>query len=167
MQGFLGIGSNIGDRLDYLKKAIQEIQNSDIQIIKCSSVYETSPWGYTQQPNFYNCVIAIKTNKVAVGELLTVCQAIENKFLRKRIFRYGPRTLDIDILSVGIIQIQTPELIIPHPKISERLFVLKPWAEIAPDFLLPNSTQTIQELLRQLPEEEPMPIISTLELKQH
>lgn len=153
MQVFLGIGSNLGDRLAYLKSAVAVIQAQGILLARASSVYETTPWGYTQQPNFLNCVIEVEVSEKKPIELLYTLQNIENQHNRTRYFRYNPRTLDIDILSYGEIQLFTAELTLPHPRISERTFVLKPWAEVAPDFCLPGSSQTIQAMLGELPEE--------------
>ena len=164
MQVFLGIGSNLGNRLAYLKNAIAEIQTNGILLIKSSSVYETAPWGYAQQPNFYNCVIEINVPHRALEDLLFIFQGIENHYQRDREFRYGPRTLDIDILCCGETQLCTERLSIPHPRIAERAFVLKPWSEIAPVFRLPGSHITIQEMLDRLPAEDMPVVAAALEL---
>ena len=146
---FLSIGSNKGNRLDNIKKSIILInRNSEIQIIDKSKVYETQPMYNINQDYFLNMVILIKTS-LNPKMLLQSTQYIENSLGRINIDkeRNQPREIDIDILTYSNKNIITNTLIIPHPKIEERAFVLKPWTDIDPDYILSNSKNTIKELL--------------------
>lgn len=126
----LSLGSNLGDRLLFLRGALQELQRHDaITLEAVSSVYETDPVGWTDQPVFLNIVIRIITSLEPL-ELLAVCQDIENRFQRERTMRWGPRTLDIDLLTFGDVAMDTPELTLPHPHMMEREFVQIPLQEI-------------------------------------
>ena len=151
MRTFLGLGSNIGDRLVNLKKAIFMINNNfDIKIISKSKVYETSPMEVINQDFFLNQVIEINTTIVPL-ELLRVIKEIEISMGRLKVNqKYGPRLIDIDILSYSNIKMNKKRLTIPHSKIKLRKFVLKPWTDIASDYILPNSNNTIKELLNKI-----------------
>ena len=127
---FLSIGSNIGDRLLYLHGALQEMEHdSRIRLEAVSSVYETSPVGYTDQPSFLNIAVRLSTT-LAPLELLHVCQSIENHFQRDREIHWGPRTLDIDLLTYEGVVMNSEELTLPHPRMLEREFVLIPLKEL-------------------------------------
>ena len=146
---FIAIGSNIGDRLDYLRKAVNSIDNHEhIFVEKVSSIYETDPVGYEQQAPFLNMVIKVKTN-LTMYELLRVSQVIELDNGRKREIKWGPRTLDLDILLYNHENIETEELIIPHPRMTERAFVMIPLLEVEPSAEIPEhelETLDIDEL---------------------
>ncbi len=130
VDAYLSLGSNMGDRLGHLKAATHALaQSENIEVIKVSSVYETDPWGYEDQRPFYNAVIRIRTT-LSPMELLRLCQTIEHQQHRVRQVRWGPRTLDIDILMYGDRAVNSLELTIPHPRMEERDFVLVPLAEI-------------------------------------
>jgi len=148
MKIFLSLGSNIGDRSVHLDVANSLINtHPKINIISKSKVYETSPIENKNQNNFLNQVIEIKTN-IQPLELLAITQSIEFKMGRVNTKqRYGPRIIDIDILTFSNIILTKKELTIPHSKIKLRKFILKPWTDIASDYILPNSTNTIKELL--------------------
>ncbi len=134
MNIYLSLGSNIGNRIEYLKKAVELLeQNPDISMDKSSSFYETDPQGWTDQEPFINIVISIETRLEPLS-LLKFCQSIEVELKRKRLFRWGPRTIDIDILIYDDIIMNCDELIIPHPRMFERAFVLVPLAEIDEDY---------------------------------
>lgn len=138
MRAFLGLGSNQGDRLNYLEKAVKMLREQpDITITNESDVYESEPWGEIKQDNFLNQVIEIETNSLP-EELLSQCQAIEAALGRERSIHWGPRTIDIDILLYENHQIISDKLIIPHPYLEQRNFVLIPLKEIAPDLILPS-----------------------------
>ena len=133
VQAYLGLGSNIGDRKQQLLKAIDLIGNiKGIKVTKQSSIYETAPIGYTDQPNFLNLCLEIET-ELSPQQLLKHCLDIEQQLHRVREIRWGPRTLDIDILLYSDNIIETDNLSIPHPRMQERAFVLIPLNDIASD----------------------------------
>ncbi|HWQ72965.1 MAG TPA: 2-amino-4-hydroxy-6-hydroxymethyldihydropteridine diphosphokinase [Desulfitobacteriaceae bacterium] len=138
MKAYLSLGSNLGERSYYLGAAISGLGGCKrIKICQESSVYETEPWGLVQQPLYWNMVLEIETDLDPV-ELLHICQNIENNLGRKRIFRWGPRTVDIDVLLYDNIVVETPELVLPHPHLEEREFVLAPLRELRPELILPS-----------------------------
>lgn len=129
---YISIGSNIGDRLHHLTEAVRALHShGDINVLEVSSIYETAPVGYTDQADFLNLVIFMKTELTA-HELLTVCQNIEREQGRIRNIRWGPRTVDLDILLYNNDNVETESLLIPHPRMHERAFVLIPLVEINP-----------------------------------
>lgn len=143
---FIGLGSNVGDREEYIEQAsflINKIKGAEV--IKRSSNYETEPEGDSEQPNFINAVIEIKT-EIPPEKLIDEFNQIENALGREREVEWGPRTIDIDILLYGNAIISSDRLQIPHPLMHERLFVLKPLKEIAPSLVHPALEKTINEL---------------------
>ena len=129
-QVYLSLGSNIGDRKDYIQKAIEAIGKTEgIEILKKSGLYETTPVGYLEQDLFLNAVIKIETD-FSAREILKIVNKIEAELDRKREIRWGPRTIDIDILIFSNEKIDEPDLIIPHKEMLNRLFVLIPLSEI-------------------------------------
>lgn len=142
-QCYLGIGSNLGDRIDNLRNAIKLLQNDSIDIIKCSNIYETDPRYITEQPSFLNIVLDIITEYSPL-KLLNHVQNIENAMLRIRQVKFGPRNIDIDILTYDDIHVESTELTIPHPLMFERNFVLTPLLEVLPSKTLYG--KNIQEL---------------------
>ncbi|MBN1969052.1 MAG: 2-amino-4-hydroxy-6-hydroxymethyldihydropteridine diphosphokinase [Candidatus Delongbacteria bacterium] len=143
---FLSIGTNIGEKIDNLKNAIQRILDHEIKVIKVSSVYETEPLGYKEQDDFYNMVLWCKT-KLPPLDLLKVLNDIENDMGRIREIKDGPRVIDIDIIDYSGIVFQTEKLTIPHPRYKNRKFVLFPLKEICPDFFDPVDFDHIDNLL--------------------
>ena len=144
---YIGIGSNLGDKLHYCENAISEILKIDRhQLLAKSSLFKTEPMGYTSQDWFVNGVIKIETD-LEPPELLRTLKTIEAQLGRTETFRWGPRTIDLDILFFDDIQIETGKLKIPHPLIQDRKFVLIPLAEIDRHFIHPVLRKTIQELL--------------------
>jgi 2-amino-4-hydroxy-6-hydroxymethyldihydropteridine diphosphokinase len=149
---YIGIGSNLGDKLHHCEKAISEILKIDHhKLLAKSSLFKTQPIGYTSQNWFVNGVIKIETDLEA-PELLRTLKTIESQLDRTETFRWGPRTIDLDILFFDDIEIHTEELQIPHPLIQDRQFVLIPLAEIDRNFIHPVLKKTIQELLNNLSE---------------
>ena len=142
---YLALGSNQGDRLEYLNQALKSFPPA-VEVIEPSPVYETEPWGYEDQPDFLNQVVKAKTS-LSPRELLDYLQGIEQHLGRKRTFRNAPRVIDLDILYYGDQVIDLECLQIPHPGIPERDFVLVPLADIAPDLRSPRSGRMVREML--------------------
>jgi 2-amino-4-hydroxy-6-hydroxymethyldihydropteridine diphosphokinase len=148
---YLGLGSNLGDRRQHLAEAVRRLHAGPaLQVVKISSVYESSPVGVTAQPDFLNLVVQVATAHVP-HELLAECQRIETDLGRVRRERWGPRTIDIDLLLYGDARINDGSLTVPHPRMRERSFVLAPWSEIAPGMKLDG--KTISELATALGED--------------
>lgn len=145
---FIGLGSNIGNRAEHLKKGLHMLSMS-IAITEISSIYETEAWGYAAQPCFLNLVCRVQTCK-SPGALLELCKYVETAVGRTHTFRYGPRILDLDILSYGDHSISTDSLKLPHPGLAERAFVLVPLSEIAPGWRHPSLGKNALELLKDI-----------------
>jgi 2-amino-4-hydroxy-6-hydroxymethyldihydropteridine diphosphokinase len=141
---YLSLGSNLGDRLVNLRNAIAFLPPK-VQSVVQSSIYETEPWGYSDQPAFLNQIIKAETALDPL-DLLAFLKEIELSMGRQETFRFGPRLIDLDILFYDNLILDTPKLTIPHPRIAERAFVLIPLADIAPDLYHPVFNKTIQEL---------------------
>ncbi len=145
---YLGLGGNLGNRREYLANAILALNSEPgIRIEKISSVYETLPVGVVDQPEFLNIVVQLATSLTA-HELLTRCLHIEKKLGRVRAERWGPRTIDLDVLWFDGVTLSEADLVLPHPRMKERAFVLVPLAEIAPTLLLEGVS--IKELATRL-----------------
>jgi 2-amino-4-hydroxy-6-hydroxymethyldihydropteridine diphosphokinase len=144
---FLGLGSNLANRQAYLQKGIHDLEQRGVRIVRTASVYETEPKDAEGQPWFLNTVVEASTTLSPRG-LLDVCLSVENQNQRIRTKPNGARTLDIDILFYGDEVVEEDGLSIPHPRFSDRKFVLVPLAEIAPDFIDPLSGKTITTLLK-------------------
>lgn len=143
---YLSLGSNLGDRQHNLSLAIQQLRQ-DVMIQHISSIYETEPVGYTDQPCFFNLVCSGKT-QLSPQELLERAKAIERTLGRQPTIRNGPRSVDIDILLYDSLVSTETNLILPHPRMGERAFVLIPLVEISPTVIDPRSGYTAQELLQ-------------------
>lgn len=144
----LSLGTNLADRKSNLA-AVHAALPPEVVVREASSLYETKPWGYVDQPDFLNQVLLAET-KLSAGELLLYLKGLEAEIGRVPSFRYGPRLVDIDIIFYGDQIIQEPGLEIPHPRIRERAFVLVPLAEIAPALKVPGTDQTVLDLLAEL-----------------
>ena len=147
---YIGFGSNIGDRLAHIQNVIHALSKTDgITLQKISSLYKTDPVGYEEQAQFLNGVAVIQTSLPPLS-LLHTLKDIETAIGRKHRMRWGPREIDLDILIYGDLCVQTEELVVPHPEMHLRGFVLVPLAELAPDLVHPIFQVSIQTLLNRL-----------------
>ncbi len=145
---YIGLGVNLGDRAANLANARSALSPA-VRILRSSSIYETEPWGFRDQPAFLNQALEAETG-LAPLDLLAYLKQIEAALGRQPTFRYGPRLIDMDILLYGDLIVSLPGLEIPHPRLAERAFVLAPLAELAPDLRPPQSGKTIAEMLREV-----------------
>jgi 2-amino-4-hydroxy-6-hydroxymethyldihydropteridine diphosphokinase len=145
---YLALGTNLGNRPANLRAALNSLA-PDIKILAESNIYETPPWGYTDQPAFLNMAVKCETDSDA-APLLKRLKQIEVRVGREATFRWGPRVIDIDILFYDDLVLESEALTIPHPRLHERAFALVPLADIAPDFVHPVLKKTIKELLSQV-----------------
>jgi 2-amino-4-hydroxy-6-hydroxymethyldihydropteridine diphosphokinase len=142
---YLALGSNLGDRLANLKRAVAAL-TPQMEVKAKSHVYETPPWGFEDQPRFLNQVIKVNTY-LTPESLLKHLKRLEVALGRKATFPNGPRLIDIDILFYDDLVLDTPSLVIPHPRLHERGFVLLPLMDIAPDLVHPVLRKSVRELL--------------------
>lgn len=149
----LSVGSNLEDRAGHLRGAVELLALAPgVAVVAVSSVFETAPVGGPDQGPFLNAVVVVATD-LSARELLTLAQAIEAAHGRERTERWGPRTLDVDVLAVGSEVSIDPVVVLPHPRAHERGFVLAPWAEVDPDFVVPGRGRVL-DLLEALPPED-------------
>lgn len=134
---YLSLGSNLGDRRAMLRRACELLRREGLHLVQASSLYETEPVGLTNQPAFLNAVVEFQSGQSPL-EVLAAVQAVEGALGRQRSVRWGPRTLDVDILLYDDLQVDEPGLRIPHPRMHERRFVLVPLLEIAPNAAIPG-----------------------------
>lgn len=149
---YLSLGSNLGDRAQNLEKALSALEQEKIWILKRSSVYETEPQDVAEQPWFLNMAVECDTRLFPL-QLLGVLQGIERNLGRVRdraTLRNGPRVIDIDMLLYADVQMDTPALVLPHPRMFDRRFVLEPLVEIAPGLLRPGTKTLLSEGLKRL-----------------
>ena len=142
---FLGLGSNVGNRIAFILRAVEELAER-FGVLDVSTVYESDPWGVEDQPPFLNCVVKMETS-LSPRDLLRELQHIERKIGRRHRFRWGPREIDIDILLYGGEMIREEDLEIPHPRMGERDFVLIPLVEVEPEVRDPRSGVPYRSLL--------------------
>lgn len=148
-QAFISMGSNLGNPVLNLSEALKKINSiKGITVIRVSSIYLTEPVGYEDQPWFHNCAAELETI-LSPDQLLTALQNIENELGRERIIRWGPRTVDLDILLYDRLLTNSDQLIIPHPRMEGRSFVMIPLAEIAGEALFPDG-RSINEVKNKL-----------------
>lgn len=146
---YLGLGSNLGDRLAALREALALLDATPgMRLLSCSSVYETEPWGVTEQPAFLNLAAGFETT-LSPAELLYACKSVESRIGRAETYRWGPRVIDVDILLYGneVVNSAEPDLQIPHARLRERAFALVPLAEIVPDLAVPLDGMSVRRLL--------------------
>jgi 2-amino-4-hydroxy-6-hydroxymethyldihydropteridine diphosphokinase len=146
---YIALGANLGDRLKILREAVVHLPPL-VFPLACSRVYQTAPWGFSDQPDYLNQVIKAETDLEPL-DLLRYLKELEIQLGRTPTFRYGPRVIDMDILFYDDLILETPELVIPHARLPERDFVLIPMSELAPDFVYPGLGWTVAELLSKAP----------------
>jgi 2-amino-4-hydroxy-6-hydroxymethyldihydropteridine diphosphokinase len=146
MRVVLALGSNLGDRLAHLRSAVRSaVVDPDLTDVRWSPVYETEPVGGPAQDDFLNAVLTGETD-IAAPDLLAKAQSWEAAAARERAIRWGPRTLDVDVIAIGDIRLHDPDLTVPHPLAHERAFVLAPWHDLEPDAVLPGRGRVIDLL---------------------
>mgnify|MGYP006272592975 FL=1 len=139
-KSYLGLGTNLGEREENLRRAVKLLKSfPELEVIKVSSIYETEPWGYEEQNDFLNLCLELETT-LSPQQLLEKCQAVEDKMGRKREKRWEPRVIDVDILLYDDLELETSDLIVPHPRMQERAFVLIPLQELKPDLMVQGNT---------------------------
>ena len=149
MQGhkvYIGLGSNLGDRVAHLREAVRQVQNI-MTVDKVSQLYVAAPLGYVRNDAFINAALSGYTQSKPM-DLLVQLQAIERKLGRRRV-QYGPRPIDLDILFYGALEVDAPGLSIPHPRLADRAFVLKPLVDIDPKLMHPVLYYTVSQLLHE------------------
>lgn len=160
---YLGLGTNLGDRTANLQAALNGLAE-ELVITAVSPIYQTPPWGVTDQPDFLNLCLAAKTDLPPV-ELLAFVKNLEVELGRQPAKRWGPRLIDIDILFYANQLVETENMIIPHPRLAERAFVLRPLADIAPDFVHPALGETMADLSEKVVDEGIRPYPTTITLQ--
>lgn len=149
---YIALGTNLGERLANLHDAINALA-PDVRVLRESTIYETPPWGYTDQPAFLNMVVEAETS-LKPRALLNYLKKREDELGRVKNFRYGPRHIDLDILFYANLVLDEDALKIPHPRLHERAFVLVPLNDLAPDFLHPLLGRDVKSLLCELDSDE-------------
>ena len=154
-KAFIGLGSNLGEREEQIRRALDELGKlSRTSLTRVSSIYDTAPVGEVEQPRFLNAVASVATELTA-GELLWNLLLVEQRLGRARtkVKKWGPRTIDLDLLFYGDLVIDEPGLQVPHAEAHNRAFVLAPLAELEPEFVHPALGETIATILNRLPPE--------------
>ena len=160
---YLGLGSNLGDRAANLEQAMTGLAAAGIEILKRSSLYATEPLGFGPQNWFLNCVVEAAT-ELMPRQLLRSTQQVERDMGRRRLVRGGPRTVDIDILLYGDYTLTSERLLLPHPRMLQRRFVLEPLREIAPSLRFPLSQKSMDDLFQGLQDPSQVRRIGPLDL---
>lgn len=149
---YIALGSNLGDRRTLISQALEALTEvPGILLTRCAAISETEPAGPVNQGLYLNTAAEVSTS-LSPRELLASCLEIENRLGRVRTVRWGPRTIDLDLLLYGNLILKEPGLIIPHPEMTRRAFVLQPLAEMAPDLLIPGTEQSVRFFLKKLEE---------------
>lgn len=149
-RAYIGVGSNLGDREGNIENAIKKINESGVtKVTKESLKYETKPVGYLNQDNFINCALEIKT-LLTPEKLIKLLLSVEKELKRERVIKWGPRTIDLDVLLYDDIVTSSEDVIVPHPRMHERMFVLKPLSDIAPYVIHPILNERIYAIAEKL-----------------
>jgi 2-amino-4-hydroxy-6-hydroxymethyldihydropteridine diphosphokinase len=146
----VGLGSNLGNRLLRLRSSVELLVGGGLRLIERSDVFETPPWGVTDQPRFLNACALFETPETP-RETLQRLKEVERRLGRIERERYGPREVDCDLLFADDLRIDEPDLVVPHPRMAERGFVLIPLAQVAPDWRHPSTGRTVREMAEALP----------------
>lgn len=158
---YIGLGSNSGDRIKNIRKALSQLsKEAAVELLRVSSYYLTAPQGYENQAWFINAVAETETS-LPPAELLELLQSIEARMGRRRLFRWGPRNIDLDILFFGSQRVDETNLIIPHPRAQDRRFVMEPLAELCPAGVDPVTNKTFSALLKALGDDQPVVRLGT------
>lgn len=163
---YLSLGSNLGDRVGYLAEAVHRLNGAGVRVAQVSSVYETVPQGKTDQPLFLNLAVKVETT-LDPWSFLRHIQAVEQAMGRVRKERWGPRTLDIDIILFGVRVLSGADLEVPHPRMAERAFVLTPMLELHPGLKLPTTGAPLQDLLAALGDQGVRPCLAASSFLEH
>ena len=159
---YLSLGSNVGDSFSYLKQAVHYLtQPEEITVARVSSIYETDPVGLTDQAAFLNMVVEVETN-LSAEALLDKCLSVERKLGRKRVIRWGPRTIDLDILLYNADNMKTESLVIPHPRMHERSFVLIPLLDLNSSIIHPVLNEPIIDIQQSLGDQDGIRLWKTI-----
>ena len=145
---YIALGTNLGNRLDNLRAAFGALP-PEVSVLAESHVYETPPWGYEDQPSFLNMVIKAET-ELEPEQLLQYLKELETELGREQSFHWGPRLIDLDILFYDDLVLDSPPLIIPHPRLHERAFVLVPLMDLAPELIHPVFKKSVRELIAEV-----------------
>ena len=155
---FIGVGSNIGDRYSNIINSKEKIDSSaDSKVVEISKIYETEPVGYLDQDNFLNCVFKIETN-LTPDQLIKFLLEVEKILKRERVIRWGPRIIDLDILLFDDLVILSKDLVIPHPRMHERMFVIKPLCDLTPYYVHPVLNENCYRIAEKLEAEQSVPM---------
>lgn len=161
---YLGLGTNLGDRQANLREALRLLtQGPGLRLLHCSQVYETEPWGVTEQPRFLNCVAEVEAS-LEPEPLLARCKEVEERLGRVPGPRWGPRLIDVDILLYGDEVVELPDLEIPHPRLHLRAFALVPLAELAPSAVHPVLGRNIGELAQAVEGRDGVSVLGAIQL---
>jgi len=144
---YLALGSNLGDRAAQLARGIAALERRGVRVRRRSPIYETEPVGVAEQPPFLNQVVEARTG-LSPLTLLEICKGVEQAVGRRPGPRWGPRPLDVDIILYNGVRLDSPELVLPHPRFTQRLFVLRPLADLRPDLVLPDGTPILVQIER-------------------
>ena len=150
---FLGVGTNLGNKAKNILQAYQHLEKSGVKILRKSALYHSEAWGIRDQDSFFNTVIEVEFNG-RPKDLLDICLEVEKKMGRERIYKWGPRLIDIDIICFHDVFVRSRNLSLPHPYYTERAFVLAPLAELEPNWIDKTSGKGIKDLLMEIPAED-------------